>query len=1349
MENYRQQSIRSLRDRRYRSSSRNLLHRHDSVATFSSHDDSAPVLLKQQARRPSMFAESSLDASHKSTRWRKTRKSTKIFDDLSVVAGYAAVPLLDIDHLPRGGISFETTSVGRIQFGMPPETIKDSMVLGLAVPNIYIVPAERFCREQGPSLGINISEIEFPAFFNFFCLVKRCKLIVDSPECEENIRQVFSESIFGPAQFRNHSKPKANEDEDFHPSFPKNARPDFYKEFNHFRTAEEATNFEEMTIDTLLDFRHFDNNSRSSFSTSGTTGHDRLGMPPEITPEEFLDTGDTFLNDIRERQESRRHLMSGSSCKDSKEDEFEEEIRDLRRTYSDPDLPGSNQSELDGVIYPKRASCTSRGGSVSSKDFQPAIEEDEPEESQDLYNKGSSASWTYSQAKWLGTVATVYPSSASEADKQSVMTARVEIFKMPGGLEYIVHDINNENEIIGKVRFSGTVHVPKSITVIGFKTATPGKLTDIDSEHSIGDSDSEINSIPASVEPPTFHPPSFGVTVLGNGHGFEKNGSTSGYVLWINGRGVMIDPPPYSTATLEVEGIRPQMIIAILLTHCHADHDAGAFQKLLAGSRVAVITTPTIYNSFIRKYAALSGLSPALLRHCHRHRAAVIGQPLSFQGGLFHFTYTLHTIPCISFRVQWRDRSIVFTGDHLNNPEVIDRLQEKGVLSPERANSLREMPLQECDLLLHESGAPPIHTPLEVLRNLPEHIKKRLYVVHTSALPEGCELRVAPIGTQGTLRLDMGPQIQTKEEIQYNMYDSNAPIRTLTGGVSVSSIFSKSKENGILKRPFQGLVKRLGIYNDSNNELKDMNSGTTSVNQGPIDGSSDSDESSICAEVDTFGWDRRGTGKKDPQTVLKKSKEKREIGKPKGKLSKAMYSSRSLSSRYDKPCSKNDPPLVQFRPTCVSDSWFILNLLSNIPFLSSLAYEKTMEVLETAVVKFFSKAEVVIEAAERPDMLCVVWEGTCMEKYDKRASKPVSRKCSQSASNGYEDSSSGDKPAIWHAGDWTAPLSLQPDPHLSADCSTHINADVVAISPQGVKVILVYMKDLEAILKFSPLYRQYVASNRVVNDAGPFRSKGSVSSINSIQRTHFLEIINCNSVFRTLTASQKRHLQSLVEGPKFYQAGQILWQVGMGVDFAFIIISGTSTFTSKHKRNRRMSTGYMSTGTMTNIVTSRLSNVGEQIQDKIIFCGHRNSEYSRLEAGLRRRVLEVGDDDSEKFYATKQEQEEQEAQNAHALFYNKVLARLYARRAYTSGLVFSRGSFLSDTTRMMTGSLSAHELNDDSDSEEDEKYYVHSTNLVAGPKGCLVMQFPRGKLIDFLSAYPGVLLGILGTQVVV
>ena len=277
-------------------------------------------------------------------------------------------------------------------------------------------------------------------------------------------------------------------------------------------------------------------------------------------------------------------------------------------------------------------------------------------------------------------MAVVYSKGTTKEEIASRKCCRVEIFKLLGGAEseYVMHDVDENNIIIGRIKFSGIFRVSESLSVTGFG----GDQEDDGADEKKGRrSDSVLSqrstNIQGSVLPPTFYPPSFGVTVLGNSHGFDRDGSTSGCVLWVNGRGIMIDPPPYSSFILSKEGIRPRFIVGIILTHCHADHDAaGAFQKVLTGSPVVVITTPTIYKSFIRKYAALSALSPALLRHCHRHKPAIIGTPLRFQGAVFHFTYTLHSIPCVGLKVIWRGRSMVFTGDHFNSPPAIDRLQE-------------------------------------------------------------------------------------------------------------------------------------------------------------------------------------------------------------------------------------------------------------------------------------------------------------------------------------------------------------------------------------------------------------------------------------------------------------------------------------------------------------------------------------------------------------------------------------------------------------------------------------------------------------------------------------------------
>jgi len=50
---------------------------------------------------------------------------------------------------------------------------------------------------------------------------------------------------------------------------------------------------------------------------------------------------------------------------------------------------------------------------------------------------------------------------------------------------------------------------------------------------------------------------------------------------------------------------------------------------------------------------------------------------------------------------------------------------------------------------------------------------------------------------------------------------------------------------------------------------------------------------------------------------------------------------------------------------------------------------------------------------------------------------------------------------------------------------------------------------------------------------------------------------------------------------------------------------------------------------------------------------------------------------------------------------------------------------------------------------ESDRLVVHSSTLAAGKEGCSVIVFPKESLIPFLDDYPGLLLSLLGTQVVV
>jgi len=67
-------------------------------------------------------------------------------------------------------------------------------------------------------------------------------------------------------------------------------------------------------------------------------------------------------------------------------------------------------------------------------------------------------------------------------------------------------------------------------------------------------------------------------------------GKKINYVLCLiyNKRGVMVDPPPFSTQKLKRMGIPSRLIDSVIISHCHGDHDAAVFQKVLDTHKVEV-----------------------------------------------------------------------------------------------------------------------------------------------------------------------------------------------------------------------------------------------------------------------------------------------------------------------------------------------------------------------------------------------------------------------------------------------------------------------------------------------------------------------------------------------------------------------------------------------------------------------------------------------------------------------------------------------------------------------------------------------------------------------------------------
>ncbi len=256
-----------------------------------------------------------------------------------------------------------------------------------------------------------------------------------------------------------------------------------------------------------------------------------------------------------------------------------------------------------------------------------------------------------------------------------------------------------------------------------------------------------------------FYPPLFGITTLGSGHGFAPDAMTSGMIIWINRRGIMVDPPVNAALELVRLGVPPKILDSIILTHCHADHDAGTLQKIMMEGSITLYTTPTIFKSFIRKSSALTNIPEDLLEKATKFVPLTIGTPFNINGGMFQFNYSLHSIPTISLQAGYGGKTMVYSSDTHNDPAYVNQLYKKGVVSESRRDFLNAFPWHR-DIIFHEAGIPPLHTPMAVLTALPKEVRQRMYLVHVTQemIPEGSDLKIAPTGLSATVELPVSPR---------------------------------------------------------------------------------------------------------------------------------------------------------------------------------------------------------------------------------------------------------------------------------------------------------------------------------------------------------------------------------------------------------------------------------------------------------------------------------------------------------------------------------------------------------------------------------------------------------------
>ncbi len=307
-----------------------------------------------------------------------------------------------------------------------------------------------------------------------------------------------------------------------------------------------------------------------------------------------------------------------------------------------------------------------------------------------------------------------------------------------------------------------------------------------------------------------FTPPLFGVTCLGPSHGFDPQENTSGFIIWLNHQGIMVDPPVNSTEWLEASNVSAKFIDSIILTHCHADHDAGTFQKILEEGKITVYTTETVMNSFLRKYSLLSGVAIDYLKKLFYFHPVKIGSPVYINGARFDMFYTLHSIPTIGFKMEFQNKTFVYSSDHNNSPQLHEELFSSGVISRERYEELRNFPWH-ADVIYHESGVPPLHTPISYLNSLPEELQERIVIYHIAKkdFPEKTNLTLAKFGMENTLYFDtLSPKYEEPYQILsvFSRIDflEDLPVRKAQEFLDIVEVKKFSKSQKIISKGTYG-----------------------------------------------------------------------------------------------------------------------------------------------------------------------------------------------------------------------------------------------------------------------------------------------------------------------------------------------------------------------------------------------------------------------------------------------------------------------------------------------------------------------------------------------------------------
>ncbi len=210
-------------------------------------------------------------------------------------------------------------------------------------------------------------------------------------------------------------------------------------------------------------------------------------------------------------------------------------------------------------------------------------------------------------------------------------------------------------------------------------------------------------TVPADITPfntlPTpqdaLLPLRFGIQSLGVRSGFDLTGPTTGFLFWVNGRGVLFDGPARTRTLLDSQGVAFADIDALILSHCHEDHMNSFVELTTTGHRPRVYTTEAIYRSALVKLANYFDSTPEEVAKLVDYHRVTPGEAVEIAGATFDFFYTVHPIPTLGVDVSLRDdqgltHRIVVSGDTLHL-DGLAKMREAGAVPTAMADHLSQL----------------------------------------------------------------------------------------------------------------------------------------------------------------------------------------------------------------------------------------------------------------------------------------------------------------------------------------------------------------------------------------------------------------------------------------------------------------------------------------------------------------------------------------------------------------------------------------------------------------------------------------------------------------------------------